>query len=209
MNGLLGSIAGLIIATISAYGYIGVMLLMAVESACIPLPSEVIMPFAGYLVWKGELDLWLVAAAGALGCNLGSTLAYAVGYWGGRRAIAKWGRYVLLNPRDLDRAERYFHRWGGLTVLIGRMLPVVRTFISLPAGMAHMPQLRFQLFTFIGSWPWCLGLSWAGTKLGEKWDTDPRLPELFHRFDTVVVLILILASGWWIGSRSRESRRTN
>src|SRR5712675_1737932 len=140
-----------IVATISRLGYAGVVLLMAIESACIPLPSEIIMPFSGYLVSTGRFELWAVATAGAIGCNIGSTLAYFVGYWGGRRAVERWGRYLLINPHDLDLADRFFEKWGSATVFISRLLPVVRTFIALPAGIARMNQTRFQIYTFLGS----------------------------------------------------------
>ena len=126
-------------------GYAGVALLMAIESACIPLPSEIIMPFAGYQVYLSHLNLYLVATAGALGCNLGSVVAYWVGAWGGRPMIERFGRYVLLSTHDLDRATAFFEKYGSVAVLIGRLLPIVRTFIALPAGMARMNQLRFHI----------------------------------------------------------------
>lgn len=140
LDSLLAPVGAWIVAVISAAGYAGIAGLMAVESACIPLPSEVVMPFAGYLASTGRFNLALAATAGAVGCNLGSTLAYAVGARGGRPLVERWDRYVLLGPDDLGHAERFFRRFGGLAVLIGRLLPVVRTFIALPAGIARMPQ---------------------------------------------------------------------
>src|SRR5438309_696180 len=134
---LVGAVTGFIVAAISAGGYGGIVLLMAIESACIPLPSEIIMPFAGYLVYRGELGLIGVAVAGALGCVLGSLAAYAVGAHGGRAAIERWGRWVLLSPRELELADRWFARWGRQTVFWARLLPIVRTFIALPAGGAR------------------------------------------------------------------------
>ena len=165
---IIAALASFIIAVISAGGYIGVALLMGIESACIPLPSEIIMPFAGYLVHTGQLKLFWVATAGAIGCNLGSIPAYWLGAWGGRPAVERFGKYVLLSRHDLDRVEHFFQRFGGITVLIGRLLPVVRTFIALPAGIASMPQLRFHAYTFIGSWPWCYVLAYVGMKLGDQ-----------------------------------------
>ena len=156
---ILAALAQFIIAVISASGYAGVALLMAIESACIPLPSEIIMPFAGYLVHTGRLSLFWVATAGAIGCNLGSALAYWIGAWGGRPVIARWGRFVLLDHHDLDRAEHFFARYGSITVFLARLMPVVRTFIARPAGIAKMPQLRFHLYTFLGSWAWCFVLA--------------------------------------------------
>ena len=184
--------AATIVAIISAGGYAGVALLMAVESACIPLPSEIIMPFAGYLVTTGRFELIAVATAGALGCNLGSILAYEIGAYGGRPAIARWGRYILLSHTDLDRADRFFARFGGITVLICRLLPVVRTFIALPAGIARMNRWRFHLYTFLGSWPWCFALAYVGMRLGQAWDSDPTLRAVMHRLDLLVLAVLLL-----------------
>jgi len=163
---ILAVLAGSIIATISSAGYLGIVALMAIESACIPLPSEIIMPFSGYLVSTGRFDLLLVATAGAIGCNLGSTIAYAIGDHGGRPLIEKWGAYVLIGRGDLDRVDRFFARYGSIAVLVGRLLPVIRTFIALPAGVARMPRLRFQIYTFLGSWSCVMPLhtlasSWA------------------------------------------------
>lgn len=205
LDNLLAPVAVWIVAVISAAGYAGIAGLMAVESACIPLPSEAIMPFAGYLASTGRFNLALVATAGAIGCNLGSTLAYAVGARGGRPLVERWGRYVLLGPDDLDRTERFFQRFGGVAVLIGRLLPVVRTFIALPAGIARMPQLPFQFYTFVGSWPWCYALAYVGYLLGERWDSDPRLRAFMHRFDFAIVGLLALGIGWfaWRHLRSR------
>jgi membrane protein DedA with SNARE-associated domain len=203
LDNLLALVAAWIVGVISAAGYVGVAGLMALESACIPLPSEVIMPFAGYLASTGRFSLVLAATAGAVGCNVGSTLAYAVGTRGGRPLVERWGRYVLLSPGDLDRAERFFRRFGGPAVLVGRLLPVVRTFIALPAGIARMPQLPFQLYTFVGSWPWCYVLAYIGYLLGERWDRDPRLRAVMHRFDLAIAGLLALGLGWFVWQHLR------
>ena len=195
---IIAAIASFIVATISAIGYAGVALLMAIESACIPLPSEIIMPFSGYLVFTGRFDLVAVATAGAIGCNLGSTVAYAVGYYGGRPLVEKWGSYVMVSQRDLALVDRFFDRFGGITVFVSRLLPVVRTFIALPAGIARMPQLKFQVYTFLGSWPWCFALAYIGAKLGERWESDPTLREIFHRFDVLIVAVFALAVIWYV-----------
>src|SRR6516165_2731270 len=187
-------LSGLIVATISALGYPGVVLMMGIESACIPLPSEIIMPFSGYLASTGRFDLFFVATAGALGCNVGSTVAYAVGRYGGRPFVERWGPYILVSRRDLGAADRFFARWGGTAVLVGRLLPVIRTFIALPAGIARLPQLKFQLYTFVGSWPWCFALAYVGYRLGQRWDTDPRLHALFQRFDWVVAALILVGA---------------
>ncbi len=189
-----------IIAVISAGGYLGVVLLMAIESACIPLPSEVIMPFSGYLVYTGRFSLFWVATAGALGCNLGSLVAYYVGYHGGRPLVERYGAYILLSEKELQWADRFFAKHGDWAVFVSRLLPVVRTFIALPAGIARMKQTRFHVFTFVGSWPWCFMLAWVGMKLGEKWDKDPRLKTWFHRFDAVILGIVVVGAIWFVWS---------
>jgi membrane protein DedA with SNARE-associated domain len=204
---ILADIANFIIAVISASGYAGVALLMAIESACIPLPSEIIMPFAGYLVHTGRLNLFWVATAGAIGCNLGSAVAYWIGAYGGRPFIARYGRFVLLDRHDLDRADHFFARYGSITVFIARLLPIIRTFIALPAGIAKMPQLRFHLYTFIGSWPWCLALAWAGARLGQAWDSDPRFKAWFHRLHLGMELILLAAFLWFLWTHWRNRVR--
>ncbi len=182
---------------IAAVGYGGIVLLMGIESACIPLPSELIMPFAGYLVYEGSMNLWWAATAGAIGCNLGSLVAYEIGCYGGRPLVERYGRWILLSKRELDWAERFFARWGYLAVFIGRLLPVVRTFIALPAGVARMPRARFHIYTFLGSWPWCLALAYFGMKLGENWR---ELGKYFHRFDLVIGIALAAGIIWFIWS---------
>src|ERR1700742_2223086 len=189
---IIATLAAFIIAVISAGGYAGIALLMGIESACIPLPSEIIMPFAGYLVHTGRLSLIWVATAGALGCNLGSAIAWWIGAVGGRPVIARWGRFVLLDHHDLDRAEHFFQRYRGITVFLARLLPVIRTFIALPAGIAKMSQLRFHLYTFLGSWPWCFVLAYVGMKLGQAWETNPAFKAAFHRFHLAVEGVLIV-----------------
>jgi membrane protein DedA with SNARE-associated domain len=198
------TLATWIVEVISAAGYFGVVILMAIESACIPLPSEVIMPFAGYLVTTGRFSLVGAATMGALGCNIGSTVAYYVAASGGRVAIERWGRYILVSRHELERAERFFARYGAVTVFICRLLPVVRTFIAFPAGLARMPMLKFQIYTFVGSWPWCFGLAYVGMALGARWDSDPELRRLFHESDALILIVLIAGFAWFVWSRWRE-----
>src|SRR3546814_19214076 len=138
---------------------------MAIESACIPLPSEVIRPFACYLVSTGRFELVLAATAGALGCNVGSIVAYEAGKRGGRPLIERWGRFVLIGPGELDAADRFFARWGSIAVLIGRLMPVIRSFIAFPADIGRMPQCQFNPATFIVSWSWVLGAARVGLTL--------------------------------------------
>lgn len=182
---------------IGSTGYAGIAILMAIESACIPLPSELIMPFAGYLVFEGSMNLFWVATAGAIGCNLGSLVAYEVGHYGGRPLVERYGRWILMGRRELDWADRFFARWGHAAVFVARLLPVVRTFIALPAGIARMPRGKFHIYTFLGSWPWCLGLAWAGLKLGENWRS---IGKYFHQMDIVIGVLLVVGIAWFVRS---------
>ncbi|MEA2174994.1 MAG: hypothetical protein QOD00_2586 [Blastocatellia bacterium] len=199
-------LSGFIIAVISALGYGGIVLLMAIESACIPLPSEVIMPFSGYLVYTGRFNLWWVGVAGAGGCVLGSLVAYWVGMYGGRPLIQKYGRYLLVSPHDLDLADRWFARYGEVIVFASRLLPVVRTFIAFPAGVARMNLTKFVAYTFLGSLPWCLGLAYVGQLLGEQWDKNDTLKSWFHRFDFLIGIVLVLGIIWWVRRHIKNSR---
>lgn len=203
---ILAVLAQFIVGTISATGYSGIALLMAIESACIPLPSEIIMPFSGYLAFTGRFSLLWVATAGAIGCNLGSAVAYWIGAHGGRPMVERFGRFVLLDRRDLERTTRFFEKYGSITVFVARLLPVVRTFIALPAGIAKMNQARFHIYTFLGSWPWCFALAYAGMKLGQGWETNPAFKEAFHRFHVVVVLLLAAGVVWFLWSHLRRER---
>ncbi len=178
-------------------GYAGIAILMAIESACIPLPSELIMPFAGYLVFEGTMKLVWVATAGAIGCNLGSLIAYEIGFYGGRPLVERYGSYILLSRRELDWADRFFARWGDAAVFIARLLPIIRTFIALPAGVARMPRGKFHIYTFLGSWPWCFLLAYFGMKLGENWRT---MGKYFHQFDAIIGGVLVIAIVWFVWS---------
>jgi membrane protein DedA with SNARE-associated domain len=202
---LISAVASWIVAVISSAGYLGVVILMAIESACIPLPSEVIMPFTGYLVSTGRFSLIGAATMGALGCNLGSTVAYYVAATGGRAAFERWGAYVLVRSHEIAWAERFFARYGAITVFVGRLLPVVRTFIAFPAGLARMPMLKFQIYTFLGSWPWCFGLAYAGYLLGARWNSDPAFRRFFHDFDGVAALVLVAGAAWFVWARWRAN----
>jgi membrane protein DedA with SNARE-associated domain len=199
-------LSAFIVATISALGYAGVVLLMAIESACIPLPSEIIMPFAGYLVYAGRFNLWAVSVAGAFGCVIGSLVAYWIGMYGGRPFIEKYGRYLLVSRHDLDLADRWFARYGEIIVFASRLLPVVRTFIAFPAGVARMNLTRFVIYTFAGSLPWCLGLAYVGQLLGEQWDKNDTLKSWFHRFDFVIGIIGVIFVVWWVWRHIKHSR---
>lgn len=201
---IIALLAGFIIGTISRLGYGGIVLLMAIESACIPLPSEIIMPFSGYLVSTGEMNLWLVGLAGAVGCVLGSLVAYYAGAWGGRPLVEKYGKYILISHHDLDLADRWFQRHGDITIFVGRLLPVIRTFIAFPAGVARMSLWRFNLYTFVGSFIWSIGLAWIGMKLGEHWNT---LGVYFHRFDAAIGVVLLIGVIWYVRRHLNHLKR--
>ena len=188
-------LATFVIWIISTLGYTGIVLAMAIESACIPLPSEVIMPFSGYLVSQGRFSLWGVSVAGALGCTLGSAVAYAAGAYGGRPFIVQYGRYFLISAHELDRADRWFARYGMAATFISRLLPVIRTFISLPAGIARVPFGPFLAYAFLGSLPWSWVLAYIGMLLGEHWD---RVGGILHSLDVVIVLVLVAGVAWFL-----------
>ena len=204
---LLGLLAGFVIAVIAAGGYLGIVLLMAIESACVPLPSELVMPFAGYLVSQGQMNLFVAATAGALGCNLGSIVAYEAGKRGGRPLAERWGRYLLIGPGELDAADRFFARFGPAAVFVGRLLPLIRTFIAFPAGVARMPLVPFHLYTFAGSWPFCFALTWIGMKLGHAWNSDPRIKAAFHSLDAVIGVLLAIAVALFVWHKVHGLRK--
>ena len=189
---------------IGATGYAGIAILMGIESACIPLPSELIMPFAGYLVFEGSMNLFWVATAGAIGCNLGSLVAYEVGHYGGRPLVERYGRWILMGRRELDWADRFFARWGHAAVFVARLLPVIRTFIALPAGIARMPRAKFHIYTFLGSWPWCFVLAYAGLKLGANWRS---IGKYFHQMDAVIGVLLVAGLVWFVWSHWQHRMR--
>ncbi|MDA8419992.1 MAG: DedA family protein [Pseudomonadota bacterium] len=197
-------VASFVIATISHLGYGGIVLLMALESACIPLPSEIIMPFAGYLAATGAMTLWAAALAGAIGCQIGSLVAYYIGAYGGRPLVERYGRYVLFSHHDLDLADRWFRRHGNITVFVARLLPAIRTFIALPAGISRMEIWRFNLYTFTGSFIWSLGLAWIGMKLGSHWDT---LGPYFHRSETAIGAFLVAGAAWYLYRHLKSVKR--
>jgi membrane protein DedA with SNARE-associated domain len=194
---------------LSAVGKYAVMfVLMAVQSACIPIPSEVIMPFAGAALAHGQMELILLATLASLASNLGSIPAYWVGAKGGRPMVERYGSWLLLSRRDLDRVDHFFVHYGSIAVLAGRMLPIIRTFIAFPAGVAKMNQVRFHIYTFVGSWPWCYALAYIGMKLGDAWQTDPRFKEVFHRFHLGVEGVLVVGLVWFVVSHWKNRIRT-
>jgi membrane protein DedA with SNARE-associated domain len=189
------AITNFIIQTIDSMGYFGVALLMAIESAAVPLPSEIIMPFAGFLVEGGRFNLWGLSVAGAIGSVIGSWVTYALGYYGGRPLIVKYGRYVLITEHDLELTERFFQKFGKLSSFFGRILPIVRTFISIPAGIGKVPFWSFTFYTFVGSLIWSYFLAWLGWKLGENWHS---LESYFRKFDLLIGVLIIGFIIYWI-----------
>jgi membrane protein DedA with SNARE-associated domain len=186
---ILAPIGNWIIGFISQLGYGGIIITMAIESACIPLPSEIIMPFSGYLVFTGRFTLWGAGVAGAFGCVVGSVAAYWVGVWGGRPFIQKYGKYGLLSSKDLSTADRFFEKYGEWAIFLSRLLPIIRTFISLPAGIARMNFVKFIIYTFVGSVPWCLMLAYVGKLLGENWMS---IKAYFRQADIFIVVIIVI-----------------
>jgi membrane protein DedA with SNARE-associated domain len=196
-----------IVSEISRHGYLAIFLLMTLESACIPIPSEAIMLFGGALTAgatiagvSAHLNLLTVSLLGLAGNLLGSGIAYAVGRTGGRALVEKWGRYILISHKDLDRAEAYFAKRGEAAVLVGRVLPVVRTFISFPAGVAEMPILKFSLFTLLGSLPWILALAYSGNAVAGNWQS---IAGYFTPISIVFGLAIVAAIVWWYVKRRR------
>ena len=208
---LTDSITTFITSWYAMTGLVGIVLAMAVESCCIPLPSEIVMPVAGVMVVSGTilagvnpvLAIILVALAGAIGCLVGSIAAYGIGYAGGRPLMLKYGRYVLISQHDADRADAFFQRWGSATAFFSRLLPVVRTYISLPAGIAKMPFARFCLYTFLGSFPWCLLLAYLGTLVGKNLTT---LSPVFHSLDIVILIAVVVLVALYIWRHIRNDR---
>ena len=199
---IIAAVATWIIGVISSMGYGGIVLLMAIESACIPLPSEIIMPFAGFLVSKGEMTLFGIAMAGAIGCVLGSIPAYYAGMLGGRPLAEKYGKYVLISKKDLDMADRWFAQRGEIIIFIARLLPGVRTFIAFPAGMARMNMSRFIIYTFVGSFIWCWALGYIGMKAGENWES---LSVYFHQSHYVIIAAGLAFLVWYVWHHFKES----
>lgn len=188
MFSLVEYISNIIIYIVENLGYLGVFLAMTVESACIPLPSEVIMPFAGFAVYEGKMSLLGITVVGALGNLFGSLIAYFVGLKGGRPFLEKYGKYILLTHSQLERAEDWFEKYGHEAVFVSRVLPGIRTFISLPAGIARMDLKKFITYSFLGSLPWCFVLGYLGVQLGPKWDV---IRGYFHILDVIVILAVI------------------
>ena len=195
---LLAQVSSFIVNIISTLGYPAITVLMALESACIPIPSEIIMPFSGYLVFAEKFSFLSVIIWGTIGNLIGSIIAYSVGFYGGRPLIEKYGKYILISNHDLNLAEKWFKKYGGISVLFSRILPVIRTFISLPTGITKMPLGKFVFYTFSGSLPWSFVLTYAGVIMGESW-SDVEI--YFRKFDWLIVILVISLIGWGISKK--------
>ncbi|MEI6288520.1 MAG: DedA family protein [bacterium] len=188
MTFIISILADIIIKIMETLGYGGLLILMALESCGVPFPSEIIMPFAGFLVSLGKMNFIMATIIGALGNLFGSLLAYYIGKAGGRPLIEKYGKYILISRHDLDMADNWFKKHGQMAVFFGRLLPVVRTYISFPAGIAKMEIKRFSAYTFAGALPWCALFTYLGIKLGENWQT---VKDRLHGFDIAIAVIII------------------
>ncbi len=205
INFIIQPLADFIILLITKLSYGGIVLAMTIESACIPLPSEIIMPFSGFLVSNGTFDFWLVCLAGGVGCLIGSVAAYTLGYFGGENAvrniIKKYGKYLFVYEYELDEAEMWFRKHGELITFTSRLLPVVRTFISLPAGISKMDFKKFAFYTFVGSFIWSAVLVYIGKIMGENWNT---LGVYFHKFNLLIVLAVSVVLVWYIQHKLKK-----
>lgn len=201
----LAFISSFVISVVSSIGYGGIFFLMALESACIPIPSEIIMPFSGFLVFEEKFSFLWVVFWGTIGNLAGSVAAYLVGFYGSRPLIEKYGKFILISRHELELADRWFLKYGGISVFFSRMLPAVRTFISLPAGMARMPFYKFCLYTFLGSLPWSFALTYAGLIMGENWQS---LEAYFRKFDWAIAILSILVFGFFIYHKIKIRNKT-
>jgi membrane protein DedA with SNARE-associated domain len=209
-----GPVRELVTQIYAAVGYLGVALWVAIESIVIPIPSELVLPFAGFLVGQGDAiepltgqpwNYFLVVLAGTVGATLGALIAYAIGAWGGRPLLERWGRYLGITAVDLDRAEEFFAKHGQAASFFGRMIPVIRSLVSFAAGVARMPLPTFTLFTFLGSLPFTAALAFAGVQLGANWET---IGAIIKQFEYLVVAVLVVIALVWIWARIIRPRRT-
>jgi membrane protein DedA with SNARE-associated domain len=201
-----GPVRELVTQLYEAVGYLGVALWVAIESVIVPIPSELVLPFAGFLVGEGSAiepltgapwSLWLTVLAGTLGATVGALIAYAIGAWGGRPVLERWGKWIGITADDLDKADAFFARHGEAASFFGRMIPVIRSLVSFAAGVAHMPLLRFTVFTFLGSLPWTALLVFAGVQLGANWETVGGFLKSIEYLVLAGLVAIALAWGWF------------
>lgn len=192
-----------VVEILGRWGYWGIAIGMALESACIPLPSEIVLPFGGFLAAAGRISFGEALMAGQMGGLVGSVVAYGIGRYGGRALLERYGRFLLISPREIALADRWFHEKGEMTVFLARLLPGIRTFISLPAGIAGMGFGRFLFYSFMGMLPWSLLFTWAGYRLGQNW---VQVRAMLHRFDLVIIGVLAAAVVAFVWYRLKEMR---
>jgi len=204
MEFVLEYLSSTVILIIERTSYVGIFVLMALESANIPIPSEIIMPFSGYLVFQEKFNFIWVVFWGALGNLIGSIVSYYLGFFGGRRFLEKYGRFLFVSEHDLNLADSWFKRYGTITIFASRVLPVVRTFISFPAGIAKMNIWKFSIYTFAGSFIWSYFLTYVGVIMGENWT---QLEVYFRKFDWAIILIIIIGIGWWVMRHLRGKKQ--
>jgi membrane protein DedA with SNARE-associated domain len=190
-------------------GWIGVVIIMALESANIPIPSEVTMPLSGWMLVQARSlsawqALWMGGLFGAIGCTIGSVISYALGAWGGRPLVERYGKYILVHEEDLEKADHWFARWGDWAAFISRLLPIVRTFISFPAGVARMDFGRFTLFSFIGSFIWCAVLAWGGYQFGARWE---EIRAIMRPFDIPIAIVIVAGVGYYVYRHIRRGKK--
>lgn len=201
MNGLLSGASTTVVHIISSLGYLGLGFLMTLQTVAVPIPSEVILPFAGFLASMGRFNLLLIAIVGGLGSCVGSSIAYFIGDYGGRPLVERYGKYVLISHSDLDRTEKFFVRFGSISVFIGQLLPIVRSFIGFASGLAKENYKKFLLSVFFGSFLWSLLLGFVGEKLGENWGS---LKSNFHNLDLLVITLIVIGVAFWIYKHFRR-----
>lgn len=195
MESILFGLSSIVTSAILKGGYLGIAALMALESANIPIPSEIVMPFSGFLAFEGKLNLLLVVLAGASGNLAGSLVSYYLGFFGGRAWITRWGRFLFITSNEVDLAERWFQKYGMMMIFVARVLPIVRTFISFPAGIARMNIWKFSVYTFFGSLIWSFVLAYGGVIMGENWK---NLEGYVRRFDWAILALFVFGIVWWV-----------
>lgn len=213
-----GPVRELVTQVYEAVGYVGVALWVAIESVIVPIPSELVLPFAGFLVGEGTAiepltgapwSLWLTVIAGTIGATVGALIAYAIGAWGGRPILERWGRYLAISAADLDKTEAFFAKYGTVAAFFGRMIPVVRSLVSFTAGIGRMPLIPFTVFTFLGSLPWTLLLVFVGSELGANWEQIGAVLKQFEYVVLALLLVAVLAFVWFRMIKPKRGRSSD
>jgi len=202
---IINFLAGIITATINQGGYLGVFGLMALESCNIPIPSEVILPYAGFLANQGQLNWHLAALVGALACLFGSIISYWLGLKLGRPFLWRYGKWLLISKHDIERADKFMVKYGSLSFFLSRLLPVIRTFFSFIAGVSKGDFGKFCLYTFLGSWLWSYALVWFGVKLGENWS---QIGPAWEKYQEIIIGLIVLAVVWHVGRVIRDNKKS-